>query len=68
MIVGCRYYVFCQAQARQAERRIQRNHAKNTVPGGVKLISTLQCHVKKNVGGDKQEIRNNLKMSRGRQK
>ena len=24
---------FGQAQARQAERRIQRNHAENTVPG-----------------------------------
>ena len=34
MYVIVRIYIFfCQAQARQAERRIQRNHA-NTVPGG----------------------------------
>ena len=60
--------VFCQAQARQAERRIQRNPAENTVPGGWNW--SLPCSaMSKNVSvGDKHEIRNNLKMSRGRQK
>ena len=61
-------FFFCQAQARQAERRIQRNHAK-ILCQGVKLISTLQYHVKKNVSvGDKHEIWNNLKMTRGETK
>ena len=56
--------MYCQAQARQAERRIQRSHAKILFQWGeTDLYLTVQCQIMSNLNCRRQTY--NLKQLKG---